>query len=79
MVLRHWRPGDRFHPIGAAQSLKLQDFFTNEKIPKAERRQRVIAVAADGQIFWVEGCRIADGFKLDKHTRSVLKWHWHSA
>ena len=30
--LRHWRPGDRFQPIGMAQAVKVQDLFTNRKI-----------------------------------------------
>lgn len=78
IILRHWRPGDRFHPIGAPQAVKLQDFFTNEKIPREQRRRLVVAVAADGRIFWIEGCRIAEGFKLDKSSRRVLIWRWRS-
>ena len=31
--LRHWQPGDRFQPIGMPQPVKLQDFFTNQKVP----------------------------------------------
>jgi len=76
ITLRHWRPGDRFHPIGAPKPLKLQDFFTNAKVPCHRRRQLAVGVAADGRIFWVEGLRISECFKLDNHTRSVLQWHW---
>ncbi len=76
ILLRHWRPGDRFHPIGSSQPVKLQDLFTNAKVPRAERHQRVVAETADGRIFWVEGLRISDCFKLDKGTRFALKWQW---
>ena len=74
--LRHWRAGDRFQPSGLAKPVKLQDLFTNAKIPAAARRRLLVAEAADGQIFWVEGLRIAETFKLKADTRAVLTWRW---
>ncbi|MGD0814499.1 MAG: tRNA lysidine(34) synthetase TilS [Verrucomicrobiota bacterium] len=74
--LRHWRPGDRFQPIGTASPRKLQDLFTNLKVPPAERRGRVVAATRQGKIFWVEGLRMAEEFKLDKSTTRKLKWSW---
>lgn len=76
VVLRHWRPGDRFQPIGLKQSAKLQDLFTNAKVAAAERRRRAVAVAASGEIFWVEGLRIGEHFKLTPATRTRLIWRW---
>ena len=74
--LRHWRPGDRFQPIGMAGGVKLQDLFTNRKIPRAERRGLTVATTAGGELFWVEGLRLAERFKLDKNTVRGLKWCW---
>ncbi len=74
--LRHWRPGDRFQPIGMACGVKLQDLFTNRKIPRAKRRGLVVATTANGELFWVEGLRLAERFKLDKNTARGLKWCW---
>jgi tRNA(Ile)-lysidine synthase len=74
--LRHWRPGDRFQPIGMAGGVKLQDLFTNRKIPRAERLGLVVATTAGGELFWVEGLRLAERFKLDKNTVRGLKWCW---
>ncbi len=76
IVLRHWRKGDRFQPIGMIQSVKLQDLFVNRKVPAPERRRRVVAANVLGSLFWVEGLRIGDPFKLDKATRLCLKWGW---
>ncbi len=76
IVLRHWRSGDRFQPSGLGQPVKLQDLFTNAKIPAAERRRRLVAEAADGRLFWVEGLRIAEPFKLSGSTRVELGWRW---
>jgi tRNA(Ile)-lysidine synthase len=76
ITLRHWRPGDRFQPIGMRTEVKLQDLFTNARIPRADRRGLVVAATARGEVFWVEGLRIGERFKLDKSTRSLLKWRW---
>jgi tRNA(Ile)-lysidine synthase len=74
--LRHWRPGDRFQPIGMNGRVKLQDLFTNAKIPAARRRRLVVAEAASGEIFWVEGLRIGELCKLGPWTRERLQWRW---
>jgi tRNA(Ile)-lysidine synthase len=76
VLLRHWRPGDRFQPSGMARPVKLQDLFTNAKIPASERRALLVAEAADGRIFWVEGLRISEPFKLGEATRFELVWSW---
>jgi tRNA(Ile)-lysidine synthase len=76
ITLRHWRPGDRFQPIGLKSPVKLQDLFTNRKIPRARRRELMVAAAENGEIFWVEGLRISENFKLTPQTRRRLIWRW---
>ena len=76
IVLRHWRPGDRFQPIGMSGAVKLQDLFVNQKIPRADRHKLLIAATAAGEIVWVEGLRISERFKLDKESHRRLKWTW---
>lgn len=79
LVLRHWQPGDRFQPSGFERPAKLQDLFTNARVPRLERHRRVVAVAADGGVCWVEGLRLGEGFKVRKDTRRILEWRWTSA
>lgn len=74
LTLRHWQPGDRFQPSGMSQPVKLQNLFTNAKVPIADRRQRVIATTASGEVFWVEGLRIGERFKVTSTTRRCLVW-----
>ena len=76
IILRHWRPGDRFQPIGLKSAAKLQDLFVNAKIAAARRRELVLATTADGEIFWVEGLRIGERFKLTLQTTRRLIWKW---
>ena len=76
IVLRHWRAGDRFQPMGFKSAVKLQDLFVNAKIPAAQRRRLVLAATEAGEVFWVEGLRIGEKFKILPETKRVfgLKW-----
>jgi len=63
LTARTWRRGDRFHPLGAPGSTKLQDFFVNAKVPREQRRKIPIIVSGQ-RIAWVVGHRLSDDFKL---------------
>ena len=76
IVLRHWHAGDRFQPIGMKSAVKLQDWFTNLKIPAVRRRELIVATTERGEVFWVEGLRIGEKFKLVETTRQRLIWRW---
>ena len=57
LCVRNRRPGDRFRPMGLGGTKKLQDFFVDEKIPRAERDE--IPLVCDRQgILWVVGHRL---------------------
>lgn len=79
ITLRHWRAGDRFQPIGLKSAVKLQDLFTNQKIPRSGRHDLVVAEAANGRIFWVQNLRMAESFKLTPETTRRLVWRWRCA
>ena len=74
--LRHWQPGDHFQPIGMGRPVKLQDFFTNLKVPRDRRRRLIVAATGSGEVFWVEGLRISERFKLTNRTKRRLQWRW---
>jgi tRNA(Ile)-lysidine synthase len=76
VVLRHWQPGDRFQPIGLSSGVKLQDWFTNQKIPRPERRNLLVAATVAGEVFWIENQRIGERFKLSLATKRRLIWTW---
>jgi tRNA(Ile)-lysidine synthetase-like protein len=76
VILRHWRPGDRFQPSGLAAPAKLQDLFVNARIPRARRQRLTVATTRGGEIWWVEGLRIGERFKLCPETTRRLWWSW---
>jgi hypothetical protein len=54
----------------------LQDLFTDLKVPRAQRHRRVVATTKRGELFWVEGLRMAERFKLAPKTVRRLIWQW---
>jgi tRNA(Ile)-lysidine synthase len=69
--VRTWRPGDRMKPLGMSGSRKLQDIFTDEKIPKAHRPCIPIVVCG-GEIIWLPGYRTAKGWEVDGAEGSAI-------
>jgi len=63
IMLRGFEPGDRMEPLGMEGSRKLQDIFTDAKIPKAQRAS-VPVVVCRGEIIWIPGYRIARNWKV---------------
>ncbi|UCH34792.1 MAG: tRNA lysidine(34) synthetase TilS, partial [Armatimonadota bacterium] len=72
LTVRTRRRGDRFTPFGMKGSVKLQDFFVNAKVPRAER-SRIPLVLSQGEIVWVVGYRISDRHKVRKRTRGTIR------
>ena len=72
--VRTWRPGDRMTPLGTGGSRKLQDIFTDEKIPKAQRSD-IPVVVCRGEIIWLPGYRTAKGWEVDGENGSALHVH----
>jgi len=71
VIVRAVRPGDRMEPYGMEGSKKLQDIFTDLKIPKA-KRERWPVVECGGEIIWLPGYRIARGWELSGETEPAL-------
>jgi tRNA(Ile)-lysidine synthase len=59
LYVRSWKPGDRFKPSGMQGSKKLQDLFTDLKIPKSERHRIPIITDQEKRILAVGNLRVA--------------------
>ena len=72
LMLRNFRPGDRFVPLGMTGHKKLKSFFIDMKIPSHIRAH--IPILTQGNIpIWVCGLRIDDRYKVTSTTKRVLK------
>ena len=63
--VRSVKPGDRFMPLGMKSFKKVQDYFTDVKLPKF-MRNRVPIFLCKGEIFWIGGMRIDERAKVQK-------------
>ena len=70
-TIRAWRPGDRIQPSGMRGSKKLQDLFTDAKIPRYWR-DRVPLLVCDRGVAWVAGYRTAEWAKAGAEGRTAL-------
>ena len=72
LLLRSWMPGDVFCPKGfGGRQKKLQDFFSDMKLPRSQRAKVPLLVAPEG-ILWVGGLREDDRFQVSTTTKSVV-------
>ncbi len=71
LVLRSWSEGERFGPLGMKGTKKLSDFFTDEKIPQAERERIAVVARPDGEILWIVGHRVSEAGRVASGEAAV--------
>jgi tRNA(Ile)-lysidine synthase len=72
LLIRKWRQGDYFQPLGMTGFKKLSDFFIDQKIPVHEKENTWLLCSGQ-KIIWIMGHRIDNRFKVSESTRRVLK------
>ncbi|HYQ86503.1 MAG TPA: tRNA lysidine(34) synthetase TilS [Bacteroidota bacterium] len=71
-LLRNWKEGDWFIPLGMQEKKKLSDFFIDEKIPLFQKTAIPILVS-NGEIVWICGMRLDERHKITSKTVRILK------
>ncbi|MGC9354064.1 MAG: tRNA lysidine(34) synthetase TilS, partial [Mariniphaga sp.] len=72
LLIRKWRPGDYFQPLGMQGFKKISDFLIDEKIP-VHQKENTWLLCSGQKVVWVMGHRIDNRFKISEATRKVLK------
>jgi len=72
LFIRAWQPGDRMRPFGMRGARKLQDIFTDAKVP-LEKRGNIPIVLCRGSIIWIPGYRIAEGWQVRDASQPAVQ------
>lgn len=73
LTVRRWKPGDRIRPLGMAGSKTVGDFLADRGISVADRDRVEVLIDGSGEIAWIVGIQVSDKFKIDSHTKNVIK------
>jgi tRNA(Ile)-lysidine synthase len=71
LILRSWRAGDAYRPLGRRQSHKLKQMFTSGRIPVQERVGWPV-LESNGRIVWTRGMPPAQEFCVRQGTTTGL-------
>ncbi len=72
LVLRHWKKGDYFYPLGLGGKKKISKYFKDLKLSLTEK-QDIWLLCSDDKVVWVLGKRQDDRFKIKAATKNILK------
>ncbi|MBW1294489.1 tRNA lysidine(34) synthetase TilS [Aquimarina litoralis] len=72
LIVRKWKEGDYFYPLGMKGKKKLSKYFKDEKLSLLAK-ERVWLLCSGEDIIWIINYRADNRFKISPKTKQLLK------
>jgi tRNA(Ile)-lysidine synthase len=73
LIIRNWKKGDRFQPLGMKGKKLLSDYFTDGQFSLKQKEEARLLCNSNGDIIWLIGERIDHRYRITKNTKTVLR------
>ncbi|MEI6576482.1 MAG: tRNA lysidine(34) synthetase TilS [Bacteroidota bacterium] len=71
LILRKWKNGDQFKPLGLKGKKKISDYFIDQKYTAAMKKEAWLLCSGE-KVVWLVGERLDDNFKISSSTKRIL-------
>jgi len=71
-ILKVWKKGDKFFPLGMNRAKNVSDFLTDQKISGFEKKRQFV-LKNRNNIVWVVGLRLDNRYKINNNCKKVFK------